>query len=109
MHDKANDGCSKRSNHAQDVRDQAVVLTFVLTLNGDYLTTPNLAKTLNEQPRDFKRLHRRAGGAGPDRRRLGRDRLGPRSTHVGGAAVHRDHRKRRLVKALPSEPDWRPD
>lgn len=55
MHGKANGGRSKRSNHAQDVRDQAVVLTFVLALNGDNLTIPDLAQTLNEKPGDFKR------------------------------------------------------
>lgn len=44
-----------RPQHKDDVRDQAVVLTFVLALNGNYLTIPDLARTLNEQPRDFKR------------------------------------------------------
>lgn len=44
-----------RPQHKDDVRDQAVVLTFVLALNPDHLTIPDLAKTLNEQPRDFKR------------------------------------------------------
>lgn len=55
MHSKANGGRSKRSNHTQDVRDQAVVLTFILALNGDYLTIPDLAQTLNEKQGDFKR------------------------------------------------------
>lgn len=56
MHHKANRGRSQRpQDHAQDVRDQAVVLTFVLALNGDHLTIPDLARTLNEKPRDFKR------------------------------------------------------
>ncbi len=45
----------KRSQHAQDVRDQAVVLTFVLALGRDYLTILDLARTLNAQPHDFTR------------------------------------------------------
>ncbi len=44
-----------RSNHAQDIRDQAVVLTFVLTLNPKHLTIPDLARSLNAESRDFKR------------------------------------------------------
>lgn len=55
MQGKANGGRSKRSNHTQDVRDQAVVLTFVLALNGDYLTIPDLARMLDKKPGDFKR------------------------------------------------------
>jgi hypothetical protein len=55
MQGKANGGRSKRSNHAQDVRDQAVVLTFVLALNGDYLTIPDLARSLDKRKGDFKR------------------------------------------------------
>jgi len=44
-----------RPNHAQDIRDQAVVLTFVLTLNPDHLRIPDLARSLNAEPSDFKR------------------------------------------------------
>lgn len=56
MNGKANGATAhSRPQHEDDVRDQAVVLTFVLALNGDYLTIPDLAKTLNEQPGDFKR------------------------------------------------------
>jgi hypothetical protein len=55
MHGKANGAHPKRSNHAQDIRDQGVVLTFILALNGDYLTIPDLARTLDRKPGDFKR------------------------------------------------------
>lgn len=55
MHHKANGARPSRSQHAQDIRDQAVVLTFVLTLHPDHLTIPDLARSLNDQPRDFKR------------------------------------------------------
>lgn len=55
MHHKANGAHSRRSTHAQDTRDQAVVLTFVLTLNPKHLTIPDLARSLNTEPGDFKR------------------------------------------------------
>lgn len=55
MQHKANGGRPKHSNHADDIRDQAVVLTFVLTLNPDHLTIPDLARSLNAESRDFKR------------------------------------------------------
>jgi len=55
MHHKANGARSRRPTHAQDIRDQAVVLTFVLTLNPKHLTIPDLARSLNAEPRDFKR------------------------------------------------------
>ncbi|MEX0972010.1 MAG: hypothetical protein WDZ46_01975 [Solirubrobacterales bacterium] len=55
MHGKANGAHPKRSNHAQDIRDQAVVLTFVLTLNPRHLTIPQLARSLNEDRRRFQR------------------------------------------------------
>jgi hypothetical protein len=55
MHGKANAASHSRPTHAQDIRDQAVVLTFVLTLNPDHLTIPDLARSLNTEPRDFKR------------------------------------------------------
>lgn len=55
MHAKANGARLHRSTHAQDIRDQAVVLTFVLTLNPKHLTIPDLARSLHAEPRDFKR------------------------------------------------------
>jgi hypothetical protein len=55
MHGKANGASHSRPTHVQDIRDQAVVLTFVLTLNPKHLTIPDLARTLNAKPRDFKR------------------------------------------------------
>jgi hypothetical protein len=57
MQDKRNGGHSRRpQKHAQDVRDQAVVLTLVLTLNPDHLTICDLSRSLNEKPgSNFKR------------------------------------------------------
>lgn len=56
MHHKANGGRPQRpQNHAQDIRDQAVVLTFVLALNPKHLTIPDLARSLNGESNGFKR------------------------------------------------------
>jgi hypothetical protein len=54
--DRNGGGCLRpRPNHAQDIRDQAVVLTFVLTLNPEHLTIPDLARSLNGEGSQFKR------------------------------------------------------
>lgn len=55
MQHKANGARQKRSNRAQDIRDQAVVLTFVLALNSEHLTIIDLARSLNADPQDFTR------------------------------------------------------
>ena len=56
MQSKGNGGCAPRpQNHAQDVRDQAVVLTFVLALNPKHLTICDLSQSLNEEPGKFMR------------------------------------------------------
>lgn len=56
MQANRNGGRTQRpQDHAQDIRDQAVVLTFVLTLNPKHLTIPDLARSLNAEPRDFAR------------------------------------------------------
>ncbi len=56
MHHEANGGHSQPlQNHAQDIRDQAVALTFVLTLHPKHLTIPQLARALYEDRRRFKR------------------------------------------------------
>jgi len=54
MQGKANGARSERPNHAQDVRDQAVVLTYVLAINPDHLTICDLSKSLNAESA-FKR------------------------------------------------------
>jgi hypothetical protein len=54
MHAKANGASSRRPTHAQDIRDQAVVLTFVLALNPKHLTIPDLARSLNGESNGFK-------------------------------------------------------
>jgi hypothetical protein len=53
MQHKANGARQKRSQRAQDIRDQAVVLTFVLALNSEHLTIIDLARSLNADPEDF--------------------------------------------------------
>ena len=56
MLNKANGATAHgRPQHKEDVRDQAVVLTFVLTLHPDHLTIPDLARSLNGEPSGFKR------------------------------------------------------
>jgi hypothetical protein len=55
MQHKANGARPARPTHGQDIRDQAVVLTFVLTLNPKHLTIPDLARSLNGEPNSFKR------------------------------------------------------
>jgi hypothetical protein len=55
MHAKANGGRSARPNHTDDIRDQAVVLTFVLTVNPDHLTIPQLARALKSEAKTLKR------------------------------------------------------
>ncbi|HEU4905680.1 MAG TPA: hypothetical protein VFT19_06140 [Solirubrobacterales bacterium] len=56
MQANRNGGRAQRPHdHAQDIRDQAVVLTFVLTLHPRHLTIPQLARSLNEDRRCFQR------------------------------------------------------
>lgn len=56
MQSKANGATAHgRPQHRDDVRDQAVVLTFVLMLHPKHLTIPQLARALNEDRRRFKR------------------------------------------------------
>ena len=103
MHSKANGATAHdRPQHRDDVRDQAVVLTFVLTLHTKHLTIPQLARALYEDRRRFKRADsveravRDLVGVGlvSDRRRAG-------EPHGSGPALHRDHRKRRLKPCDP--------
>lgn len=55
-HGKANGATAHDPpQHRDDVRDQAVVLTFVLTLHPKHLTIPQLARALYEDRRRFKR------------------------------------------------------
>ena len=52
MQANRNGGPAQRpQDHAQDIRDQAVVLTFVLTVHPQHLTIPQLARSLNEDRR----------------------------------------------------------
>lgn len=56
MQANRNGGRSQRpQDHAQDIRDQAVVLTFVLALNPDHLTIPQVADSLNGEESPFER------------------------------------------------------
>lgn len=68
MQAKANGGRSARPNHTDDIRDQAVVLTFVLTVNPDHLTIPQLARALEskalKRPDSVERAARDLVGVG---------------------------------------------
>lgn len=69
-----------RRNHAQDVRDQAVTLTFILTLNPRHLTILDLARSLDGESGGFKR---------PDAvERAVRDLVGVGLVAIEGGRVH---------------------
>ncbi len=95
MHGKANGARSKRSqNHIQDVRDQAVVLTFVLTIHPDHLTIPQLARSLGSQPRYFKR---------PDAvERAVRDLVGVGLIEIGSGQVQPTAAALRFIEIIES-------
>jgi hypothetical protein len=94
MHGKANGAHSKRPTHAQDVRDQAVVLTFVLTLNPDHLTIPDLARSLNGESSGFKR---------PDAvERAARDLVGVGLVVIDGGLVQPTAAALRFIEIIES-------
>ena len=53
MHHKANGARPRRSNHAQDVMDQGIVLMHVLALHPTHLIVPDLVRELVDGPEDF--------------------------------------------------------
>jgi hypothetical protein len=53
MHGKANGARPKRSNHAQDIKDQGVVLMHVLALHPTHLIVPDLVRELTSGKDDF--------------------------------------------------------
>ena len=53
MHSEANGARPRRSNHAQDVKDQGVVLMHVLALHPTHLIVPDLVRELIDDPEDF--------------------------------------------------------
>lgn len=54
MQHKANGARPKRSNHAQDIKDQGVVLMHVLALHPSHLIVPDLVRELtNNGSQDF--------------------------------------------------------
>jgi hypothetical protein len=53
MHDKANGGRPKRSNHAQDIKDEGIVLMHVLNLHPVNLIVPQLVSGLTADSEDF--------------------------------------------------------
>ena len=56
MHSKPNGKkVHTHPEHAQDVREQAIVLTHVLALEPDHRTILGLARALDAEPRDFER------------------------------------------------------
>lgn len=56
MHSKPNSKTvHTHPDHAQDVREQAIVLTHVLALDPDHQTILALARALDVEPGDFKR------------------------------------------------------
>lgn len=56
MHSKPNGTTAHADrDHAQDVREQAIVLTHVLALDPEHQTILALARSLGAEPGDFKR------------------------------------------------------
>ncbi len=53
MHGKANGARPKRSPHAQDIRDQSIMLMHVLALHPTHLIIPDLVRELIGDPEDF--------------------------------------------------------
>lgn len=53
MQDKANGGRPKRSNRAQDIKDQGIVLMHVLDLHPVNLIVPQLVSGLTADSEDF--------------------------------------------------------
>lgn len=92
MQHKANGARRKRSQRAQDVRDQAVVLTFVLALNSEHLTIIDLARSLNADPQDFTR---------PDAvERAVRDLVGVGLLEIDGGLVKATAAARRFIQLI---------
>jgi hypothetical protein len=56
MHSKPSGTTAQTDDdHALDIREQAVVLTYILALAPDYRTILALARSLDAEPRDFSR------------------------------------------------------
>jgi hypothetical protein len=92
MQHKANGARQKRSQRAQDIRDQAVVLTFVLALNSEHLTIIDLARSLNADPQDFTR---------PDAvERAVRDLVGVGLLEIDGGLVKPTVTARRFIQLI---------
>lgn len=53
MQDKANGARPRRSNHAQDVKDQGIVLIHVLALHPTNLIVPDLVRELTKGSDEF--------------------------------------------------------
>jgi hypothetical protein len=53
MQDKANGARPRRSNHAQDVKDQGIVLMHVLALHPTNLIVPDLVRELTNGSDEF--------------------------------------------------------
>jgi hypothetical protein len=53
MHSKANGARPRRSNHAQDVKDQGIVLMHVLALHPTHLIVPDLVREITNGSEDF--------------------------------------------------------
>jgi len=53
MQGKANGARPARSNHAQDLNDQGIVLTHVLALHPTHLIIPDLVRELANGSKDF--------------------------------------------------------
>ncbi len=79
---------------ALDLREQAVVLTFILDRDRESLTIPDLARTLNAAPDDFSR---------PDAvERAVRDLVGAGLAEIDSCCVQPTAAARRFVEIVES-------
>jgi hypothetical protein len=79
MQHKANGARPRRSNHAQDMRDQGIVLMHVLALHPTHLIVPDLVREITSGSGDF--------GEGDAVERAVRDLTGVGLIHCPGGLV----------------------
>lgn len=92
MHHKANGARPRRSNHAQDVRDQGIVLMHVLALHPTHLIVPDLVREITNGSEDF--------GEGDDVERAVRDLTGVGLLHCPGGLVVPTRAALRFIQVL---------
>jgi hypothetical protein len=94
MQDKAIGAQLSRSNHAQDLKDQGVVLTHVLALHPTHLIVPDLVRELGSGSEDF--------AESDNAERAIRDLTGVRLLDCAGGLVSPTRAALRFIEILES-------